>query len=70
MVFGSRNDREVRRLKPLVKEINETEAGLQKLSDDELRAKTAAWKAELSQISDNEALAQRLEEILRKRLRS
>jgi hypothetical protein len=32
-------------------EINEIEAGLQKiLSDDELRAKTGAWKEELSKI--------------------
>ena len=37
---------------------------LQKLSDDELRAKTAAWKAELSKIEDNDELAQRLNEIL------
>ena len=50
MIFGSRNDREVERLWPLVTQINEIEAGLQKLSDDELRAKTAAWKEELSKI--------------------
>jgi len=64
MIFGSRNDREVKRLKPFVSQINDAEAGLQKLSDDELRAKTAAWKEELSQIEDNEALAQKLDEIL------
>ena len=34
------------------------------LSDDELRAKTAAWKAEVSTIEDPEALARRLDEIL------
>ena len=50
-LFGSRNDREVRKFWPRVKQINELEAGLQKLSDDELRAKTAAWKAELSKIT-------------------
>jgi preprotein translocase subunit SecA len=48
--------------------INEIEAGLQSLSDDDLRAKTAAWKAELSQIEDNEELARRLNEICRKPL--
>jgi preprotein translocase subunit SecA len=37
---------------------------LQKLSDDELRAKTAAWKNELSQIEDKDELAERLNEIL------
>ena len=63
-LFGSRNDREVRKLWPRVKEINDLEAGLQKLSDDELRAKTAAWKEELSKISDHAGLAQKLNEIL------
>jgi preprotein translocase subunit SecA len=63
-LFGSRNDREVRKLWPRVKQINEIETGLQKLSDDELRAKTAAWKDELSKISDNAVLAQKLNEIL------
>jgi preprotein translocase subunit SecA len=63
-LFGSRNDREVKKLWPRVKEINDLEAGLQKLSDDELRAKTAAWKDELSKISDKEELAQKLNEIL------
>ena len=64
MIFGSRNDREVKRLKPFVSQINEIENGLQKLSDDELRAKTAAWKAELAAIEDKDELAQKLPEIL------
>jgi len=64
MIFGSRNDREVKRLKPFVSQINEIESGLQKLSDDELRAKTAAWKEELSKIEDKDELAQKLNEIL------
>ncbi len=63
-LFGSRNDREVRKFWPRVKQINEQEAGLQKLSDDELRAKTAAWKEELSKITDNSELALKLNEIL------
>jgi len=48
-IFGSRNDREVRKLWPLVHQINEIEAGLQKLSDDQLRAKTAGFKARLEE---------------------
>jgi len=48
-IFGSKNDREVRKLWPLVHRINELEAGLQKLSDDELRAKTAEFKARLEE---------------------
>jgi preprotein translocase subunit SecA len=64
MIFGSRTDREVKRLKPFVSQINEFENGLQKLSDDELRAKTAAWKEELAKIEDKDELAQKLNEIL------
>jgi preprotein translocase subunit SecA len=63
-IFGSKNEREVRKLAPRVKQINEIEAGLQKLTDDQLRAKTAAWKEELSKIENSEELAQRLDEIL------
>ncbi|HUE37371.1 MAG TPA: preprotein translocase subunit SecA, partial [Candidatus Acidoferrum sp.] len=63
-IFGSRNDREVKRLWPRVKQINEIEAGLQKLTDDQLRAKTTAWKEELSKIKDNTELARKLNEIL------
>jgi preprotein translocase subunit SecA len=63
-VFGSKNDREVKRLRPLVARINELEAELQKQSEEVLRQKTAAWKEELSKIEDNDLLAKRLDEIL------
>ena len=63
-IFGSKNDRDVKKIRPVVARINEIEAGLQKLSDDELRAKTAAWKEELSKIEDKAELAAKLEEIL------
>ena len=62
--IGSKNDREVKRLRPLVTKINAFEAELQKLSDDALRQKTAAWKEEISKIQDDEELARRLNEIL------
>jgi len=62
--IGSKNDREVKRLRPLVAEINALEAELQKVSDDVLRQKTAAWKEEISKIQDHEELARRLSEIL------
>src|ERR1700757_2784450 len=61
---GSKNEREVKRLRPLVTQINELEAELQKLPDDALRQKTAAWKEELSKIEDKDELARRLDEIL------
>jgi len=63
-LFGTKNDREVKRLRPLVARINEIEAGLQKLSDDELRKKTADWKAELAKIEDKTELGAKLNELL------
>jgi preprotein translocase subunit SecA len=64
LIFGSKNDREVKRFWPLVRQINELEAGLQKLSDDELRQMITAWKAQLLPIQDNAELARTLTEIL------
>jgi preprotein translocase subunit SecA len=63
-IFPSKNDRDVKKIRPVVERINVIEAGLQTLSDDELRAKTAAWKAELSKIEDKSELARKLDEIL------
>ena len=63
-IFPSKNDRDVKKIRPVVARINELELGLQKLSDDELRAKTAAWKEELSKIEDSAELAAKLGEIL------
>ena len=39
-IIGSKNDREVRRLRPLVARINEAETPLQSLPDEALRGKT------------------------------
>src|SRR5258707_5997175 len=63
-VFGSKNDREVKRLRPLVEKINALEAELQALPEEALRQKTAAWKEEFSKIQDNAELARRLNELL------
>ena len=46
-VFGSRNDRTVKRLEGIVAKINALEPGLQALSDAELQAKTPELKARL-----------------------
>src|SRR6266700_597797 len=62
--IGSKNEREVKRLRPLVAQINALEAELQKVSDEVLRQKTAAWKEEISKIQDHEELARRLSEVL------
>src|ERR1035441_6787613 len=63
-IIGSRNDREVKQLRPLVTRINAFEEELQKGSADVLRGKTAAWKEEISKIQDDAELARRLDEIL------
>src|SRR5438067_1324040 len=62
--LGSKNEREVKRLRPLVAKINAPEAERQNLPDEALPPKTAAWKEELSKIQDNEELARRLSELL------
>jgi preprotein translocase subunit SecA len=63
-IIGSKNDREVKRLRPMVAKINELETALQSLTDDALRQKTAEWKARCSAIKENEELKAALNEIL------
>ena len=63
-IIGSKNDREVRRLRPLVGKINEFETSLQSLPEEALREKTAAWKERLSKIEGDAELAAALDEIL------
>src|SRR4029453_6930620 len=46
-VIGTANDRELKRIRPLVAEINSKEAEIQRLSDDALRAKTAEFRERL-----------------------
>ena len=63
-VIGSKNQREIRRIRPLVEKINRLEEQFQSLTDEQLREKTAQWKGELSKIDDPDALARKLNEIL------
>lgn len=46
-VFGSRNDRTLRRMRKSVELINQMEPDMEKLSDDELKAKTNEFRARL-----------------------
>ncbi|MCA9396118.1 MAG: preprotein translocase subunit SecA, partial [Candidatus Omnitrophica bacterium] len=48
-VFGTYNDRMLKRLQPLVDKINSLEPAYQGLTDDQLKAKTAEFKSLLSQ---------------------
>src|SRR4051794_35346182 len=63
-IIGSKNTRLVKSLRPTVARINELEVEFQKLSDDQLRAKTAAWKDRLSKIEDPNEQQAVLDEIL------
>src|SRR5205809_931575 len=47
-VFGSHNERELKRLRPIVAEVNAFEPAIQALSDDQVRAKTAELKQRVS----------------------
>ena len=48
-IFGTQNEREIKKIQPLLAAINEMEPGLQQLSDAELAAKTAEFKLKLDQ---------------------
>ncbi len=48
-LFGTDNDRTLKRITPLVSAINALEPRLQPLTDDQLRAKTAEFKEKLAQ---------------------
>jgi preprotein translocase subunit SecA len=63
-ILGSKNQRELKRLLPIVRRINELDEEFKSLSDDELRAKTAAWKARLAPVDDPAERAVILNEIL------
>jgi preprotein translocase subunit SecA len=47
-VFGTKHDRELKRLRPIIAEINDREAAVRDLSDADLSAKTAEFKQRLA----------------------
>jgi len=56
MVIGSKNERELKRLWPIVAKINGMEPAVQALSDDQLREKTAEFKQRYQQGESLDAL--------------
>ena len=48
-LFGNSNERQIRRMRPIVARINEMEPALQALSDDELRARTDEFRTRLAE---------------------
>ena len=55
-VFGSKNDRELKRMGKIVKAINALEVDLEKLTDEELAAKTVEFRQRLDEGSDLDQL--------------
>ena len=47
-IFGTRNDREIKRIKKIVAKINDLEPTISALSDEELKAKTPEFKERLA----------------------
>ena len=47
-VIGTQNERELKRLRPLVEQVNALEASIQPLSDEQLRAKTDEFRGRLA----------------------
>src|SRR3954463_2794649 len=61
--FGTRHDRERKRVQPIVDEINEHYARLQTIEEDELRAQTAKFRARIGEVTGElEARAAELRE--------
>jgi preprotein translocase subunit SecA len=60
-VFGTRHDRERKRIQPIVDEINAHYARLQSVSEEELRGQTAKFRRVLAERTD--ALEQRVAEL-------
>lgn len=63
-IIGSKNQREIRRMLPVVAKINEIEQRYQSLSDDQLRALTVEWKTRLAGIGDPQELQTALNNLL------
>jgi preprotein translocase subunit SecA len=48
-LFGNSNERQIKRMRPVVARINELEPAMQALSDEELKGKTAEFRGRLAQ---------------------
>ena len=53
-VFGTHNEREIKRLMPQVERIRSLDAEMKQLTDEQLRAKTAEFKLRIKQVLDRE----------------
>ncbi|HUP44144.1 MAG TPA: preprotein translocase subunit SecA [Thermoanaerobaculia bacterium] len=58
-IFGSKHERDVKRMLPIVQQINSLEPGISKLSDDGLRLKTQEYRERLRPVAERLAEAKR-----------
>jgi preprotein translocase subunit SecA len=66
-VFGTSNERAIKRLQPLVDQINALEPQMQQLTDEQLRAKTAEFRARVKErVKDVEESIARVNEEMKK----
>jgi len=63
-IFGDPNTRKLKKLQPLIAEINLLEEDFKNLSDDEMRAKTASFKEMFAKTKTKEERDDLLDEIL------
>ena len=47
-IFGSRNERQLKRMSRVIARINDLEAGVQALSDEQLKSRTAEFRQRLA----------------------
>ena len=47
-IFGSQNERDIKKIKPVADKINSFEPNIEKLSDEELKSKTQEFKKRLA----------------------
>ncbi|MBV8774401.1 MAG: preprotein translocase subunit SecA, partial [Deltaproteobacteria bacterium] len=63
-VFGSKNDRELKRLRSAVRRVNELEAEFEHKDRDSLRTLIAQWKERLAAIEEHEGREDAMWELL------
>ena len=64
-IFGTKNERDLKRLQPFVAAINELEPAVQNLSDSQLSSKTAEFREKLNQGDRIHSLNQSLSQAAR-----
>ncbi|HOB53938.1 MAG TPA: preprotein translocase subunit SecA [Acidobacteriota bacterium] len=64
LIFGTRNDRELKRLRPIIARVNDLEPRFKAMRDEEFAALTAAFRERLDRAEDDDARKALLNEIM------